>query len=211
MNPWLAAIVEGVDWVFDRWRHEGEPESVQFDADHGVDTAGWTLDYEPVGPSVCEAVLDALPDRALRASFYDLGCGKGRVLLLASKRPFRRVVGVEMVAGLVRTCRANLAGWQGAHPDCGPLEVLHADGIGLTLPADDLVVFLYNPFGEEGIAAVLHGLADRRAPGSTCWVAYVNPLEGHLLTDPPWSLVASGGDGSERWTLHALSSTARSP
>ena len=134
LNAWFATIYEGLDWILDRWRHESEPESLAFDALHGVDTAGWTLDYEPIRPSVCEAVLDALPAEASGSAFYDLGCGKGRVLLIASRRPWAQVCGVEVVRGLVDTCRQNLQIWDGAHPDCGPLQVLHSDAVNFALP-----------------------------------------------------------------------------
>src|SRR5579871_5889958 len=35
-------------------------------------------------------------------SLFDLGCGKGRVLLLAAEYPFRSITGIELHAGLAR-------------------------------------------------------------------------------------------------------------
>ena len=71
-----------------------------FDREHGVDTSGlirgealatggrndlWNTAYYGIGVSVFHRVLEQVPAR-LRAgaTFIDLGCGKGRALLLAA-------------------------------------------------------------------------------------------------------------------------------
>ena len=41
-------------------------------------------------------------------TFVDYGLGKGRVLMLATEYPFKRIVGVEFSESLDRTARQNL-------------------------------------------------------------------------------------------------------
>src|SRR5215218_10190886 len=40
--------------------------------------------------------------------FVDLGCGKGRVLYMAARRPFKRVIGIEWSERFSRIARVNL-------------------------------------------------------------------------------------------------------
>ncbi len=201
LRRWLAAVAEGAAWVVDRWRDEGDPESVAFDRAHGVDTARWTLDYEPVPPSVCEAALRALPPEAHATHFVDLGCGKGRALMLASRHPFRAVTGVECVRGLVQTCQANLDAWTDRHPRCGPVTVLHCDVLDFVLPRGDLTLFLYNPFGADTLRAVLDRV--EAGPGRRVYAAYVNPLEAALFDASRWRRLDEGGLGPRAWHVYA--------
>lgn len=45
--------------------------------------------------------------------FIDIGCGKGRVLAIASKLGFRRVIGIEMSPELCRVAVENSENWPG--------------------------------------------------------------------------------------------------
>ena len=112
---------------------QGEPEKVHpFNARYGTDTggvigggslgAGHAHDvhitaYAGMPPSRFEATMKRWlaepPTDAVEACcFVDIGCGKGRVVFLASRMPFARVIGVELVPGLARTAQANLAQWE---------------------------------------------------------------------------------------------------
>ena len=90
----------------------------------------------------------------------DLGCGKGRALILASEHPFREVVGVELDGELAAVAARNAAiiarSSRGRRSGSWPTPPI--------LPAGDLVVFLYNPFGEELVARAIANV--ERAMGS---------------------------------------------
>ena len=105
----------------------------------------------------------------------------GRVLMLASTRPFRQVVGVEVSAALCETARDNIVRWRRAHDDlaCKDLRVVRADAATYAFPKGDLVVYLYNPFGERTLQRVLDGLS-KRASGA-CYVAYHAPVHRNAL------------------------------
>jgi len=108
------------------WRVSGRRAGQRFDADHGVTTEALVflgeLDPEAIGPSLeyathyeatpvahAEALLDASPLDPRHTTFVDLGAGMGRVVLLAARRPFRAVIGVEISPALVEIARENLA------------------------------------------------------------------------------------------------------
>jgi len=103
------------------------------------------VDYQPAG------WLD-LP-RILRRDevtaddvFLDLGCGKGRVVLMAARYPFRRVIGVDISERLLGVAQANVAAGR-ARRRCGEVELHRADVVDYRISDDVTVVYMFNPFG----------------------------------------------------------------
>src|ERR1019366_9273060 len=95
---------------------------IDYDFDHGVDTTWATVPlrtrirellsgarYQPSEPSLFHQILQCLPVAPDGFTFIDLGSGKGRTLLMASAYPFRRIVGVELLAELDAIARQNIA------------------------------------------------------------------------------------------------------
>ncbi len=79
-------------------------------------------------------------------SFIDYGSGKGRVLLLASRLPFRRVVGVEYSPELHRIAERNLRSSRFVDQRSGPVESKCMDAVRYCIPEEPVVLYLYNPF-----------------------------------------------------------------
>lgn len=152
----------------------------EFDRRYGVDTSGlvWGLDlksgsrsdawntaYYAIPPSVFSRVMAQLPESYLRgATFIDLGCGKGRALLLASEYPFAEVIGVEIAPQLHCVALENVSRYKAARQTEGrsiapPVHVLREDAAGYTFPAGPLVVYLYHPFCRPVLDQVLANLA----------------------------------------------------
>ncbi|HEX4406239.1 MAG TPA: class I SAM-dependent methyltransferase [Polyangia bacterium] len=136
-------------------------------------------------PSVVRAALDALPPLS-NATFIDLGCGKGRPLLLAAERPFREVVGVELSSELAAVAQSNAAVMRARRSGCPPIRVVVGDAASHPLPSGDVVLFLYNPFGAPVVAAVVDAVEravaiERRA----VYVIGYNPVHGRLFDASP--------------------------
>lgn len=107
--------------------------------------------YEPLPWMVLRRamnVLDPGPDDVL----LDYGSGLGRVLLLASHRRLKRVIGVEVEAQLAARARANLAAAQ--RRLFSPVELVVADAVAWRVPDDVTAVFLFNPFVGKVMQAV---------------------------------------------------------
>ena len=143
-----------------------------FDRALGTDTSGFVASsdlpsspfdatrkhvYAGSQPSIIRTALAALPPLNSFA-FVDLGCGKGRPLLVATEFPFREIIGVELSPTLATEARKNAAILQARFPDRLPIRIETGDASTFTYPAGNLVVFLYNPFGEEIIAKVVAGI-----------------------------------------------------
>lgn len=114
-------------------------------------------------------------------SFLDLGCGKGRALIVASEAPFRQVIGVELVPGLVRVARRNAARILRAHPERPTITVRQGDASRPTWPEGGVVVFLYHPFDADLVERLkAHMLAHARAE---TFVVYENPVHGRVFDE----------------------------
>jgi SAM-dependent methyltransferase len=171
-----------------------------FDRALGTDTSGFVaaeklpsspLDsqkkhcYAGSQPSIIRSVLAALPSLE-NFTFVDLGCGKGRPLLVASEFPFRDLVGVELAPELAAEARKNAAILQQRFPARVPVRIVTADASTFPFPAGNLVVFLYNPFGEEVIAKVIAGIeAALVSKNRALFVVYYNPVYGHCFDASP--------------------------
>jgi SAM-dependent methyltransferase len=160
------------------------PVKDEFDLRYGTDTGGlinlwkyriespnakYGVSYGSISEQHIEVLLAPLPRSA---SFVDLGCGKGRPLLIAAKMRFKIVMGVEFVRELAEVARRNLR-QMGANA-----TVVCADAAAYDFPDGALIVYLYNPFD----AAVMSPVAQRlRRQTGDLWVIYVNPRHGELF------------------------------
>lgn len=133
----------------------------RFDRQFGTDTSGRILPdelgiedsdardkailYLPSPPSVTRWMLRNVVADPAGFTFIDLGCGKGRVLLLASQFPFRKVVGVEISAQLCAIARRNADIFTPGRSRA-PIEILNADATQVAFPDGDLLIHMYHPF-----------------------------------------------------------------
>lgn len=171
-----------------------------FDLAHGTDTGGYISSadlhgtslsslyvtaYYGVAPSVLCGAIEALPVRLEETSFVDLGCGKGRALLVAAEYPFQHVFGVEIAPELCEVARANVElspRWKGR------VSVLNQDATTVTYPDGPLVIFMFHPFLAPVLRRVLANLERqlRRSP-RPLWLLYArNPRYTDVLDRFPF-------------------------
>lgn len=145
-----------------------------FDSRHGTDTAGslepdrlgitddhrreQAILYLPSPPSVTNWMLYQVVVDPANCAFVDLGCGKGRVLLIAAQRSFRQVIGVEISPALAAIAGRNITDYRPPPPLQAPIEIVEADATTVDLPKCDLLIHLYHPFDPDVTAAVLRRL-----------------------------------------------------
>ncbi|MGA7816382.1 class I SAM-dependent methyltransferase [Caballeronia sp.] len=115
-------------------------------------------------PSIVRRALQVLGD--LRGyTFIDIGCGKGRPLIVATEFPFEAILGYDISAPLVAIANRNAEILARRFPDRKPIRVIEADAIDVSLFPPRLVIFLFNPFGAAPLSALLRrietGLAQR--------------------------------------------------
>lgn len=96
--------------------------------------------------------------------FVDYGSGMGRVLILAARQPFKRVIGVEMSEELNETARDNIDRNRG-HFRCRDVALVSADVRAWEVPDDLTIAYFYCPFPSRIFDRVVDNLIasiDRR-------------------------------------------------
>jgi len=129
-----------------------------------------------------EAALTMLGEGVTGRTFVDLGSGKGRILLLAARHPFARIIGVEFAEELQAVAAANLARHAALHGPDSRILLHTGDAAKFAFPDEPLVVFLFNPFGAATIRKVADALhASWQAHPRPIHILYMNPQHG-----PEW-------------------------
>jgi len=188
-----------------------------YDWDHRVNTTsaavGWRdrllgvfhSPYQPTESALFHEMIETLREHAgidfSEFVFIDLGSGKGRTLLMASDYPFRRIVGVELLPTLHETAKQNLSDYHSESQKCFAMESICGDAIEFPFPSEPTVLYLFNPFPEDGMRRVIGKLEQSlREHPQMVYVLYHNPLLGHVLGE---SVALKKIGGTHQYALYA--------
>jgi len=180
-----------------RFLRESTPEQrrrrygdIDFDWEHRVDTTAATVSardrfigllnspYQATDPALFKEMMAALPITLEDFTFIDIGSGKGRTLLMAAAYPFRRIIGVELLAALHEIAQHNVR----KHAPDREIELLCADAATFQFPAEPLVVYLFNPLPRVSLERLITNLEHSLAlTPRAAWIVYHNPLEEDVI------------------------------
>lgn len=164
-----------------------------FDEKYGTDTGGlvplWKVSvpsanarygrpYRATTEDELTQAVALLSEDLAGFTFVDLGCGKGRTLLVASMLGFQSVIGIDFAKELVAIAQANIRKMGIANA-----TVVDGDVTEFEFPKTNLVVYLYNPFAPEVMTRVIAAL-ERHARNPPClklYVIYKNPLCADII------------------------------
>jgi hypothetical protein len=109
------------------------------------------------------------------------------VLVVASEFPFIDIVGVELSPVLVGIARANAKIVSRNFPTRTGIRVVESDAGSYVFPAGDLVLYLYNPFGEPVMSRVVRALEAAIAAQTLrrVYVVSYNPVVSHCFDTSP--------------------------
>jgi SAM-dependent methyltransferase len=135
-------------------------------------------------PTVIRRALDTLGDIG-GYTFVDIGCGKGRPLIVASEYPFAEVVGYDISSDLVETANANAALIARRFPARPPIRAVNANVANIAAPSGKIVVFMFNPFGPDLMGTLLRNLEAGLVSGAIqhLFIVYDIPVCGGLFDD----------------------------
>jgi SAM-dependent methyltransferase len=157
--------------------------------------------YQPTEPTLFHEMMASLPIEFEQFTFVDIGSGKGRTLLMASKYPYKKIVGVELIAELHRAAVENIGAYKNATQRCSHVEAICMDACDFPLPAEPLVLYLFNPLPERGLKHVVASLEKSlKANPRPVYVIYHNPLLDHLLRE---SGVFGRVGGTEQYSIYS--------
>lgn len=176
-----------------------------FDLFHGTETSGcisgadfpavslsssYTTVYLGSPPSTIRAALSALPIKHEDFTFVDIGCGKGRALILAAEFPFRRLFGVEIAGALCEVARTNVAlnpMWKER------ISIINEDATRFIFPEGPIVLFFFDPFFARVLRRVLANLERQlrrsRRPAYLVYTSIYEDLDRVPEDDPSYRKV----------------------
>jgi len=127
-----------------------------FDRRYGVHTSG-RVELAELGLADPERVFYIATNwRTLRRTlqryeitpddvFIDLGSGMGRMVLEASRFPFKRVIGVELASELHSIAQENVRRSRRS-ARCAEIELVNSDILDYAFPDDVTFIYMFNPF-----------------------------------------------------------------
>ena len=157
---------------------------------NGVAITGEVVDIHAHGyagsqPGVMRKVFAMLP-RVAECTFLDLGCGKGRPILVATEFPFRDILGVELSPALAQVARSNAERIAIRYSGRTRARIEVGDATEYPIPSGDVVLFMYNPFDETMIRKMASRVCAALALESRrVFVVYVNPKFGECFDAVP--------------------------
>jgi len=119
--------------------------------------------YQPTPVAPLRSILGNLDIDHARFTFVDIGSGKGRVLLLASEFPYKKIIGVEISHRVHRVAERNFATWKNRRQRCRNLQSICTDAGEYRFPEDPLVLFFFTPFTSAVLARVIDNLKNSMA------------------------------------------------
>jgi SAM-dependent methyltransferase len=185
-----------------------------FDQRYGVDTSGligggelrsghkndvFNTAYYGMAPSrfhhvIASWIADDSHPSIVNYSFVDLGCGKGRAIMMASESAFRQVIGVELHRSLARIAKNNVTIWAASGRAVSPIHVVCQDALDFVFPYGHCLLYLFNPFTAPVLTQLIERISDTFAerPGMLDLI-YFNPQDGGLIdAHPGFKLLWSG-------------------
>ncbi|MGF1508827.1 MAG: class I SAM-dependent methyltransferase [Myxococcota bacterium] len=142
--------------------------------------------YEP-SPygEVTDALLSTTVDPTA-STLWDIGCGKGRVLIEGLIVGFSQVVGVEASSVMATIAHHHIQHFGVSSPR-QMARVVQGDALGVPIPEGPLVVYLFNPFDFQSTKAFATRLQrhaeDSRHP---LWVVYYMPEHRRAWAHAPY-------------------------
>lgn len=129
--------------------------------------------YQGASYLVLQRLFKALPETVKNYKLVDIGCGKGRAVFAAEHAGFDRLTGIELDAELLKAARENERRYA-LRRRASTIHFIHANALEYEYKNQPTVYFLFNPFNETVLRAVLQNI--RASTRSDTWFIYMNPL-----------------------------------
>lgn len=159
-----------------RWGTETTRLVATSDLEFSREEAGYCCEYQASGSQALDNVVAQAGIDPAEYAMIDVGSGKGRVVLVAAARPFRRAIGVEYSRKLHDIAENNARIFTANGGAKIAPEFVCSDATEYAWPDGPLLVYLYNPFGPPLLDSFAEGLIEEHARNPRPVVlAYVNP------------------------------------
>lgn len=147
----------------------------------GIDIQHSTI-YMPVSYDVIEDIFQQY-EPARSKHFIDIGCGKGRAMCVAAQLGATKMTGIDFSKEFCNQSKLNLLKTQQKFPAL-QFKILNNDAFYFEIPDDADCIFMFNPFDEVIMSAVIENIemSLERSPRPLV-IIYANPLQKHLFLE----------------------------
>jgi len=145
--------------------------------------------YEAVSFYMLEKLLTAFKKISGLTSIIDLGCGKGRVLMVAPHFGFTDITGIDFAEELCLQAQMNMREKQREFPGIS-WRVINESVENYEIGIRDSVFFMFNPFTEVVLKDFLEKLdASCRQFPRRIYFLYASPQHQQLLLDDGFAII----------------------
>jgi predicted RNA methylase len=138
--------------------------------------------YMPAIYSILEWVFAQVNPKEIH-HLVDIGSGKGRVLCVAALLGCKKVTGIDFSEKLCLDALINLSKIKNNIPDVDA-NVGYQDAYSYKIPKDADCIFLFNPFDESIMQAVVYNILNSYSINKRAiHIIYANPIHKQAFTD----------------------------
>jgi SAM-dependent methyltransferase len=169
-----------------------------FDIKYRTDTSRWeSLDDLTIGSNNKERGVIYQPTRVMPLKklfsyiksmipvdsvFVDFGCGKGRVLLIASKFSFKEVRGVEFAHELCELAKNNCAVYKRQTGVRKEFQIIESDVVDYIINSDENIFYMFNPFDGVILSEIINNIATScKIQPRGIIIIYYNPQYSNVI------------------------------
>jgi SAM-dependent methyltransferase len=143
----------------------------------GVKMDKYAVQYQGLQPSILRKCLNLIGVTD-EMTFIDIGCGKGRALMVAAEYPFRQIIGVELSDFILATARLNFKNLTKKNARYGDVKLLHGDASDPPLDRGINVLAFFNSFTGDPVHFLIENMRQhlKASPESEIWLICLNPV-----------------------------------
>jgi 16S rRNA G966 N2-methylase RsmD len=130
-------------------------------------------------------------DNVLKSNFLDIGCGKGKIMLIASTLGFKTGVGFEINKNLSIIAEKNLI----IKKIENKYKIINENAVNKNIIPEFSVCYFYNPFNKV-MSQKFFNILEEKKTKINKYLIYVNPLFSKLLNDN-WDLIDKFNVGTQ--------------
>ena len=119
----------------------------------------------------------------IKYNLIDIGCGKGKILLIAHRLGFKKAVGFEINKSLSRIALDNLKIMKLNKN----FKIINANAVNESILPDFSLCYFYNPF-DKNMSKKIFKLFEKKKTKNQKYLIYVNPIY-HFLLKKNWELI----------------------
>jgi SAM-dependent methyltransferase len=136
--------------------------------------------YQGAGYDVILKIFGDLAPGRENYHFVDIGCGKGRAVIVAENAGFNRITGIELHADLLRVASENLKSYT-MKRSASVITLLEINALNYEYKDEPAVYFMFNPFAAHVLKNVLLKILQNTR--SETYFIYMNPRFANVFAE----------------------------